>query len=170
MKWNRWITPLLFFAGAGLGLLAKLMDVYATNLANIFSEFSIWILFGVLISRCSRTPACAAIRVFLFYIGMLIAYYTTAAAMDLPYSRVFIIGWTVFALFSPVLGACTWYAAGGKKIISRLLSAGILLVTLLLSIVLFDGPRFYDILILIALALALFLKKGQKNGSAHQTG
>ena len=63
------------FIGAFLGVLSKMLDIYTTNLGNIFSELSIWILFGVFIVYFSKTRKEAMIIVFLFCVGMLFSYY-----------------------------------------------------------------------------------------------
>ena len=46
MRKNVLHTALILVAGLSLGALSKLLDLYTTNLGNIFSELSIWILFG----------------------------------------------------------------------------------------------------------------------------
>ena len=44
----------LFLLGNILGIVSKILDIYTTNIGNMFSELSIWILFGVLISIYSK--------------------------------------------------------------------------------------------------------------------
>ena len=46
----------LFLLGNILGIVSKILDIYTTNIGNMFSELSIWILFGVLISIYSKKP------------------------------------------------------------------------------------------------------------------
>ena len=73
------LVPLLIFLfGAALGVASKLLDIYTSNLGNIFSQMSIWILLGTLIAIFSKTKGKAALNVFVFCIGMLITYYITA--------------------------------------------------------------------------------------------
>lgn len=143
-------TFLIFALGLFLGFLAKILDIYTTNLGNIFSETSIWILLGVLISVYSRTPGRAAINMLFFCIGMLLTYYLTARLTGGVYSTTFIYGWSIFTLICPLFAAITWHARG-QGIISIFIVTGILVVTMVASIVLFDGPRIYDFIIAAAI-------------------
>lgn len=52
----------MFFTGLILGIVSRLLDIYTQNLGNIFSQMSIWILFGVLISIYSKTKKKAMIN------------------------------------------------------------------------------------------------------------
>ena len=45
---NKILNPvIIFMIGLILGIVSKLFDIYTEILGNIFSEFSIWILFGM---------------------------------------------------------------------------------------------------------------------------
>lgn len=84
---------LLFLAfGAGMGTAAKLLDLYAGYLGEIFSQMSVWILLGTVIAVRSGSPKRAAGYVLAFCGGMLIAYYTMAHWMNSPYSITFVLG------------------------------------------------------------------------------
>lgn len=159
---RRWVTPLLMLlAGVALGALSRLLDVYTQNLGNMFSQLAIWILIGTLISLYSKTPRRAAVHVLSLCLGMLIAYYTAAALMRGVYSRMFIIGWTIFALCTPPLAMLAW-RAGRRDKLGRLLAVGIVLCSVLSSVVIFDGFRIYDVVIDGALVYFLFLKKPER--------
>lgn len=93
----------MFFIGLILGIVSRLLDIYTQNLGNIFSQMAIWILFGVLISIYSSSKRKAMLNILPFCIGMLITYYFVAFITKGVYSTVFIIGWTVFALLSPIM-------------------------------------------------------------------
>lgn len=144
--------------GAALGVISKLLDIYTRNFGNIFSQMSIWILLGTLIAIFSNTKGKAAWNVFVFCIGMLIAYYITAELSNSVYGMTFIYGWAAFAACSPVFAILTWMTKE-KGIFPKIISAGILIVTLLISIVLFEGPRVYDMVIMLVLAYFLFIHK-----------
>ena len=150
-------TILIAGAGVLLGVAAKLLDIYTSNLGNIFSQMSVWIFLCTVISVLSRTPLRAAENVFSFCMGMLPAYYLTAELTLSVYSMSFIYGWTVFALLTPVLAFCAWYAKG-KKLISRIVSAGIILVMLVAAAVLFDKIRISDILFAVLTGIVLLKK------------
>ena len=103
---------------------------------------AIWILFGVIISIHSETKKNAMINVLLFCIGMLITYYAAAVISHGIYGKAFIIGWTVFALCTPVLACFAWMTKE-KGVFSKVIGIGIVLVSVLSTIILFDRLRIY---------------------------
>ncbi|MDD5947348.1 MAG: DUF6518 family protein [Oscillospiraceae bacterium] len=156
---NTILNPVsMFVIGLLLGVASRLFDIYTENLGNIFSQMAIWILFGVLISIYSKSKAKAMVNILPFCIGMLITYYFVAFLSKGVYSTIFIIGWTVFALCSPIMAFFTWMAKE-KGIFPKIISIGILAVSFLSSAVLFDRIRFYDIIINGIMAYFLFVKK-----------
>lgn len=46
----------MFIIGLLFGIGVRLLDIYTTNLGNIFSQLAIWILLGVMITFYSSTP------------------------------------------------------------------------------------------------------------------
>lgn len=152
------IAIAMFLFGAVLGVVSKLLDIHTQNLGNIFSQMSIWILLGTLIAIFSKTKGTAALNVFVFCIGMLITYYITAELSDNVYGMTFVYGWATFSVCSPVFAWFTWMTKE-KGVFPKFISVGILLVTLLASIVIFDGPRVYDFVIMLGLAYFLFIHK-----------
>lgn len=148
----------MFCIGLILGVISRLLDIYTQNLGEIFSQMAIWILLGTLISIYSKTKKMAMMNIFPFCIGMLITYYIVAIITHGVYSRSFIIGWTIFALCSPIFAFFTWMAKE-KGIIPKIISIGIIIVCVLSSIILFDKLRIYDFLIDGLLIYYLFIKK-----------
>ena len=148
----------MFFIGLILGVVSRLFDIYTQNLGNIFSQMAIWILFGVLISIYSSSKKQAMINILPFCIGMLITYYFVAFITKGIYSSAFIIGWTVFALLSPLMAYFTWMTKE-KGIFPKIISVGIIVISLLSSKILFDRIRFYDIIISVIMIYFLFIKK-----------
>ncbi len=153
---------MMFIIGLILGVISRLLDIYTQNLGNIFSELAIWILFGVLISINSKTKKKAMINIFPFCIGMLLTYYFVAFITNGVYSKDYIIGWTIFALFSPIMAYFTWQTKE-DGILPKLISIGIVLVSILSSIILFDRLRIYDYIIDLILIYVLFFKKVKRN-------
>ena len=149
---------MMFIIGLILGVISRLLDIYTQNLGNIFSELAIWILFGVLISINSETKKKAMLNIFPFCIGMLLTYYFVAFITNGVYSKDYIIGWTIFALFSPIMAYFTWKTKE-EGILPKLISVAIVLVSILSSIILFDRLRIYDYIINLILIYVLFFKK-----------
>ena len=148
----------MFLIGLILGVISRLLDIYTQNLGNILSQMAIWILFGILISIYSKTKKSAMINILPFCIGMLLTYYFVAFISKDVFSNIFIIGWTIFALCSPILAYFTWMIKE-KGIFPKIISIGIILVSIISTIVLFDRLRFYDFIINGIMVYYLFFKK-----------
>ena len=88
---------------------------------------------------------------------MLITYYLVAEYTNGIWGWSFVYGWAAFTLLTPVLAYLTWFVKSGG-VFGRVISIGIILVTLVSS-VFYGGPHFYDIIICLALAYLLFVKK-----------
>ena len=58
----------MFVIGLVLGIISRLLDIYTSNIGNIFSQMAIWILLGVLISIYSSSKKKAMINIFPFCI------------------------------------------------------------------------------------------------------
>lgn len=93
-----------------------------------------------------------------FCIGMLISYYTVAVITHGVYNTSFIIGWTIFALVSPLFAYLTYMTKENNKF-SKIIGILIVLFSILSSIILFDKLRFYDYIIDFILIYFLFIKK-----------
>lgn len=148
----------MFVIGLLLGIVSRLLDIYTQNLGNIFSQMAIWILFGVLISIYSSSKKKAMMNILPFCIGMFITYYAVAIITNGVYSKIYIIGWTLFALCSPILGYFTWMTKE-KGVFPKIIGVGIVLVSILSSIIFFDRLRIYDFIIDGLLIYYLFFKK-----------
>ena len=153
----------MLLAGLVLGAVSRLLDIYTQNLGNIFSQMAIWILLGTLISIHSNSPRLAMANILPFCLGMLATYYAVAVLTKGVYGKWFIIGWTAFALCSPVLAFFTWWTKE-RGVVPKLISAGIVLASVLSSVVLFDGFRIYDAVIDGLLIYVLFFKRIERGG------
>lgn len=151
----------MFIIGLILGVASRLLDIYTQNLGNIFSQMAIWILFGVIISINSETKKKAMLNIFPFCIGMLITHYFVAIVSKGVYSYVFIIGWTIFALCSPIMAYFVWMSKE-EGIFPKIISVGIVAVSILSSVIFFDRLRIYDYIIDAILIYILFFKKSKR--------
>lgn len=152
----------MLVAGLLLGVAIRLFDIYCQNLGEIFSQMAVWILLGTLIAIYSPTKKDAMRSIFPLCTGMLLTYYVTAMLTHGVYSRSFIIGWTLFALLSPIMAYFAWMAKE-RGVFPKIISAGIVSMSLLSSILLFDHLRIYDFVIDGLLIYFLFFKKIKRN-------
>ena len=157
----------MFIIGLITGIIIKLIDIYfrvqhfGFSLSDVFSEFGIWILIGVIISLFSKNKKYAMLNIFLFSIGMLITYYITAEITNSIYGWTFIKGWSLFACLSPILAYLVTFTKE-KEILSLIIKIAILIVYLITNIIMFGGPRIYDIVFILILIYLLFIKKYKK--------
>ena len=152
--------PKMIILGIIIGIISKIFDLYTQNLGNIFSELSIFILLGLLISLYSENNTKAMLNLLAFCISMVMAYYLTAIITHSIYNYNFIMGWLAIAIISPLLAYITRLTLK-KGLISIIIKILILITTLSISIILFNGPRIYDIIIIGLIGYLLF--KERKN-------
>ena len=155
-RWLRSIWTLLL--GLCVGVSSRWLDLHTQILGNIFSELAIWILLGTLLAIYSPTPKRAMANVLPFCLGMLVTYYGMAMVTDGVFHRTIILGWTVFALCSPVFAYLAWYSKECGWF-SKLIGVGIVTVSFGSSLILFGGPHFYDWIIDGFLMYLLFVKR-----------
>ena len=157
----------MFIIGLLIGIIIKLIDIhfrvqhFGFSLSDVFSELGIWILIGVIISLFSKNKKYAMLNIFLFSIGMLITYYIIAEVTNSIYGWTFIKGWSVFACLSPMLAYLVTLTKE-KGLLSLIIKIGIILVYLITNIIIFGGPRIYDIVFILILIYLLFIKKYKK--------
>lgn len=107
--------------GIILGLIAKLVDtpemlVVLPILDDIFGRFSIWIFVATLLAVFSNTPMYAAVRVFSFFISMLLTYYVYTILFLGFFPKSQIILWGSISLISPFCAFVIWYSHQNKRI------------------------------------------------------
>ena len=153
------LNPLaMLLCGLVIGAAVRLLDIYTENLGVIFSQMAVWILLGTLIAIYSPTPGRAMANILPFCLGVLATYYAVAVITHGVYGKSYIIGWTVFALLSPLMAYLAWRSKE-KGTFSALLRVGIVAVSVLSSLLLFEGFRVYDFIIDGLLVSFLFFKK-----------
>ena len=102
-----------FMIGIVLGITAKLIDVsYVTSkfpvFDNIMGRFGIWVWAAAIISILSKTALFAAVRSFLFFVGMLLAYYGYTVLFLKFFPKSQIILWSGIAMITPFCGFLIW--------------------------------------------------------------
>ena len=154
----------LFFLGAILGIISKLLDIlfvgnlFMMTLGYMFSDLPIWVLLGILISIYSDTRKKAMINIFPFCIGMLISYYVTAELTNAVYSWNFIKVWTIFSCLSTLFAYFTWKTKE-EVLFAKFISIGLILVTIIGNYILVRTFTIPDLIIIPIIVYFLFIKK-----------
>ena len=103
-------------------------------------------------------------NIFPFCMGMMFTYYMTAILTKGVYGWSFIFGWTLFALLSPIMAYLTWMTKQ-RGAFPKIIGIGIVIVSILSSILLFDHLRFYDLIIDGLLVYFIFFKRIDRHES-----
>ena len=131
----------LFFIGAILGIISKLLDIlfvgnlFMMTLGYMFSNLPIWVLLGILISIYSDTRKKAMINIFPFCIGMLIS-----------------------SCLSPLFAYFTWKTKE-EGLFAKFISIGLILVTIIGNYILVRTFTIPDLIIIPIIVYFLFIKK-----------
>ena len=103
-----------FIIGIVLGIIAKFTDgrdflYYFPVFADIMGRFGIWVWTAAIIAILSKTALFAAVRSFVFFIGMLCAYYgyTVLCLNFFPKSQMIL--WGAIAMVTPFCGFLIWH-------------------------------------------------------------
>ncbi|MBQ9827314.1 MAG: hypothetical protein IJM62_01380 [Lachnospiraceae bacterium] len=145
------IYSLIFLAfGAVLGLISKVLDTTGVNelpyilqridIVNFLGRLGIWIFIAVCISVYSSSAFRAAVNVFLFFVGVLTAYYLYSAFGAGFFPRSYALIWVTITVVSPLMAFICWYAKG-KGWIAAVISGVILGVLFAQAVFLFQGVR-----------------------------
>ncbi len=151
----------VFILGLLSGAFSKFADIYTTNIGNIFSELTVWILIGTVISIYSATRKRAMLNVFLFFAGLVISYYVIADMTDSIYGWYFIRFWTSVTCVSPFL-AYFVRMTQEKGVIPKFISIGITAVCIV-SAVLANGIGIHDFIIVGIMIYFLFIRKPRES-------
>ena len=119
MRQNKRSLILPLIIGIVLGITAKLVDVpYITCDFPVFDDimgrFGIWVWTAALIAVFSKTPLLAAVRSFLFFIGMLLAYYGYTLLFLGFFPKSQMILWGGIAMITPCCGFLIWHIHKNK--------------------------------------------------------
>ena len=134
---RRMDSVLVLVLGVLLGLVSKYLDCTPSNelpglltaldVRNFLGRFAIWLLIGLWLSVSSGSPGRAAVKGFLFFFGMVSAYYLYSKFLAGFFPRRYAMVWFGCAAISPLLSSLCWYA-GGKGKGAFALSAALLAV------------------------------------------
>lgn len=126
--------------GVLFGIMAKYVDTVPANgwtgqlvnlVSHLTSSIGLWVFIATVLAVKSHHPRLAAIKVFSFFVGLLLAYYLYSMILFGFFPTYYFIRWGAIALASPLAAYLVWYG-GGKGWIAACLSAlpiGLLITT-----------------------------------------
>ena len=164
---------IFFLVGAVLGVFAKWLDTLGINdgvwwqhilgmidLGNILSLFPIWLLIALASAVYAKSPLNAALRIFLFFAGMCVAYHISSILIAGFNPMSYMMIWYGFTALSPLLAAVCWYGKG--KSIPSLVIATLVLWNMMsccfaIGFWYFDFRSIIDTLLFIGAAAILYV-------------
>ncbi len=157
--WKTLLFCVMFaLLGAAAGALSKYWDISSEVLGNLTSGMCVWIFICTSICAFTKSPFRSAAYVLLFCAAMIAAYYLTAVLGELYYSRSFVTGWSVFALFTPLFAFFAWFARGGGRR-AWVLRIGIAVVMICSAFLLSGGLALDCVCIAAAFAVTMIKEK-----------
>ena len=155
-----------FIFGIFLGVISKYSDTVPANggiglffnlISNITTRLGIWVLFATLIAVWSKNPKFAAIKVFGFFVGLLIAYYIYSQMLFGFFPTYYFIRWGAIAIVSPLAAYIVWFSRkeGWLAAICAALPIGLLLALGFPSFYGFSLVLGFDIFAAIVLLILL---------------
>lgn len=112
---------LFFIAGAFLGFVSKYIESIPHEgqlgnilsiTGNIFTGIGIWAFLATIIAATSRSPLAAGIHVFLFFAGLILAYYLYSMELFGFFPSYYFFRWGAIAVCSPFAAYIAWYGRG----------------------------------------------------------
>ncbi|AMA74383.1 hypothetical protein ACH33_17330 [Aneurinibacillus sp. XH2] len=112
---------LSFSFGVLLGFISKYSDTIPSNgllgyilgiISDITTRLGIWVLLATIIAVWSNNPRIGAIKVFAFFVGMLLMYYIYSMWLFGFFPTYYFIHWGVIALASPIAAYIVWFSRG----------------------------------------------------------
>ena len=159
-------SVLILVFGIVMGFIAKMLDtgdlgelpsfLGMIDIVNFLGRFAIWIFIGVCISIYSISAGRAAVNVFLFFAGMVGAYYIYSFFVAGFFPKSYAMMWIALVFVTPLLGAVCWYAKG-EGLIATAISGVILGVLFAQAVLLFQGVRIAFIPELIVWIIAVII-------------
>lgn len=97
-----------------LGILSKILDSPSFNpiFSDITSRLGIWVFIATLLSVYSSSPKIASIKVFSFFVSLMLAYYGYSEIVLNIFPRKVIMFWGICSIISPICAYVMWYACG----------------------------------------------------------
>ena len=104
-----------FLFGALSGVIAKYSDTVPSNsqmgmffdfISSVTTRLGIWVLIATIIAAWSRSPKVAAINVFTFFAGMLLAYYKYSQVLFGFFPTYYFLRWGSIAIASSLAAYC----------------------------------------------------------------
>jgi len=118
----------IFIFGVTMGFISKYADTVGISvdghivlmiyqysvdfIKDITSKIGLWIFIATIIAVWSRSPRSAAIHVFVFFVGMLLAYYSYSTYLFGFVPKYYVYRWGLISFLSLIGAYIVWHADG----------------------------------------------------------
>ena len=163
-------TLLILALGACLGLVSKWMDTFPElpaflerlDLTNFMDRLAVWLAIALCVAVFSRSAGWAALNVFVFFAGMVCAYYLYSRLAAGFFPRDYAMIWAALTAASPLFAAVAWYARGrgwAAAVVSGLILGGLAWTTVHMDPTYISITSPLDLVMVLAGAAVLWRKR-----------
>ena len=165
-------TLLILALGVGLGILSKWFDgfpelpafIERLDIANFFGRMAVWLVIAICLAVFSSSAKRAAVNVFVFFAGMVAAYYLYSKLVAGFFPRSYAMIWFALTAVSPLLAAVTWYAKGSgwiATVISGLVAGCLAWTVVYIDLTYVSVTSAMDV-VMLAVGIAVLRRKSVK--------
>lgn len=150
-------AAILFFVGSIAGVLVTTFDVYAVGSAAFFSRVSLWVLINVIYGANVRSRRAATLGAIPLDLGFVEMYYLTTSYTYPGLARSLMAPLALLSLVGALVALLAWTAKSERNLYGLLITAFIVVATLVACVLLHDGPVAHDYACVALMVLVLLV-------------
>lgn len=155
-------AAILFFVGLVAGVLVTVFDIYTVGAAAFFSRVSVWVLLNVLYGANVRDRRTAVLGAIPLNLGFVEMYYLTTTFTYAGMSRSLMVPLALLALVASLVTLLAWTAKNERNAYGLLLSAFVVVATLVSCVVTHGGIATLDVVCVVIMAYVLLFMRSKR--------
>lgn len=155
-------AAILFFVGLIAGVFMTIIDVYTVGSAALLSRVSLWILVNVLFGANMRHRRTAVLGAIPLNLGLIEMYYLTTSYTYAGLARSLMLPLALLSVVGALVALLAWTAKAERNLYGALISAFLMVGTLVAAVLTHDGPNAFDFVCVLLMAYVLFVMRPRR--------